>query len=134
MLKILLQNPRALLLFDAFGAVLTSIATAHLLAGQRIVTGIPSGILYGLAITAACFACFDLIALSLRLSPAFALRLIASANVAYCVLVLASQYYYRSSATNLGVAYFCMEISIVLSLAVWQWVVALRNENSCSFL
>jgi hypothetical protein len=125
----LLLNPRALLLFDAIGAALTSIATAYLLAGQRIRTGLPLGLLYGMTIVAACFVCFDLLALRLRFAPAFALQIIGLANLAYCLFVIVSLYQFRDSATILGVAYFCIEISLVVTLAVWEWIVASRDES-----
>jgi hypothetical protein len=118
-----------LLLFDAVGAAVTSIATACLLAGQRIRTGLPVELLYGMAIVAACFACFDLLAFRLRLAPTFALRIIASANLGYCLFVLVSLFQYWGSATLIGIAYFCIEILLVVALAVWEWAVASRNES-----
>jgi len=126
----LLLNPRKLLLVDAFGAALTAFATVYLLAEERIRTGMPVGLLYTMAIVAACFVCFDLVAFRRRYDPAIPLHFIACANLSYCILVAASLYVYRASVTSLGLAYFCIEIPIVISLAVLEWNIASRQAFS----
>ncbi len=124
----MLLNPRMLLLIDAGGAAVTSVATFYLLAGQRIETGLPAGLLYAMAFVAACFACFDITALVVRrIDPAIPLRIIACANFSYCILVFVSVCAHRTTVTYLGVVYFCTETLIVLSLAAWEWIVASRR-------
>ncbi len=125
----MLLNPRTLLLFDAVGAAMTSIATFYLLAGERIKTGMPIGLLNGMAILAACFVCFDLLSLRLRIAPAIALRIIAIANLVYCTLVMVSLYQHQSSVTIVGVAYFCIEVPLVVALSVLEWTVASRDKS-----
>lgn len=121
-------NPRFVLLVDAIGATFTALATIFLLAGEMIRTGLPTEFLYAMGVCAACFACFDLAAIWLRLNPAVALGIIACANVSYCVVVEISLWVYRSSLTSLGLWYFCIEFLIVVTFAVWEWRIATRRD------
>ena len=63
-LKVVLLKPRALLLIDAVGAAVTTIANVYLLAAQRIEVGLPVELLYAMACYAACLVCFDVVALA----------------------------------------------------------------------
>ena len=125
----MILKPRTLLIVDALGAAITSAATFYLLAGQHIETGLPIGLLNAMAIVAACFACFDVVAIIRCTAPAIPLRIIALANFSYCILVFVSLCIYRNSVSYLGLAYFCIEISIVASLAVWEWIFASRRGH-----
>lgn len=131
-LKTLLQDPRSLLFLDGVGATMTAIATAYLLAGQRIETGLPIGILYTMAFVALCFGGFDFCVLYGRTEPGIGLRAIAVANLCYCLVTMLFLYLFRSSVTGLGFAYFCIEIPIVVSLAIWEGIVALRPMSNKS--
>lgn len=115
-----------LLLVDAVGAAMTSMATLSLLATEIIRTGLPTGHLLSMASVAAGFMAFDLLAVQRRLAPAIALRIIACLNLGYCLVVLGLMYQYRSVVTPLGVAYLGVEIAIVAAIAVWEWIVASR--------
>jgi hypothetical protein len=126
-LKIVLLKPRALLLIDAVGAAVTTIANVFLLAGQRIDVGLPVEVLYAMAFYAACLVCFDVVALGRRIDPAIALRIIACANLGYCIIVIVALYVYRTSVTRLGFAYFGIEIPILVAIAGWEWTVASRR-------
>lgn len=119
-----LREPKTLLLFDAFGAAVTASCTWFLLANGRIVTGLPSSLLQGMAIAAACFALFDLAAVFRRLSPALALRIIAVLNASYGLSTLVVLGLYHTTFTSLALAYFAIEISILLPLAFWEWRIA----------
>jgi hypothetical protein len=121
------MNPRNVLLVDAVGATVTALATIFLLAGERIRCGMPTEILHAMVGGAACIASFDLASLWLRANPAVSLRIIACANLSYCVLVAVSLCVYRSTVTSWGLAYFCIEIPIVVALAVWEWRITTRQ-------
>jgi hypothetical protein len=125
-----LLQPRKLLLLDAAGAGVTAWATYFLLAAERLSTGLPAGLLVSLAIVAACFACYDLVAFFCGFDPAISLRVIACLNVSYCVVVMVALYKYRDQATSLGFAYFFTETALVVSLASWEWMIASRPASS----
>ncbi len=125
-----LLNPRKLLLTDAVGGATTAFATFFLLAGERIKTGMPVELLYAMAMAATSFVCFDVVALLRHIKPAIALRTIACANLTYCILVAVALYVHRSSVTSLGLAYFCIEIPLVATLAVWELKVSASRASS----
>lgn len=123
-------TPRNLLILDAIGAAVTALATYYLLAGERLKTGLPVELCYALAAIALAFSFFDIAALYARIDPSIALRIIACANVSYCILVVALLTINRATVTQLGLAYFCIEAAVVLSLAVLEWKVASRPSPS----
>ena len=59
-IQLLMQTPRYLLAVDFFGSIATSLATTFLLASGRMPTGLPTWLLYSLAMVALGFACFEL--------------------------------------------------------------------------
>ena len=125
------QKPRRLLLLDFMGAIATSLATmfllaSFLLASERLPTGLPTWLLYLMALVAAGLACFDIAAITLSLDVAIALGIIAVLNLSYCIAVLIVLWVYRRDVTELGFVYFCIEIAIVLPLAAWEWTISRR--------
>ena len=128
-LRYFLLNQQKLLLVDAVGAAVTAFANFFLLGAELIKTGMPVGLLHSMAIVAACFVCFDLVAFNRCVDPATALRIVACLNLSYCIFVIASLYVHRSVVTRLGFTYFCIEIAIVISLAAWEWTVAYRCQR-----
>jgi hypothetical protein len=125
-----LLSPQKLLLVDAVGAAVTAFATYFLLAAERLETGIPTWLLQLLAIVALSFVSFDVVALNRRIDPAVSLRVIAGLNLSYCMIVLASLYVCRRVVTELGWAYFCVEIIIVISLATLELKLAAQAVAS----
>ena len=116
-----------LLVVDAIGAAATALGTFFLLAMEVIKTGLPTGLLYAMCLLAVCLAAFDLVAIKRRFNPATSLRSIACLNLSYCVLVVVSLVLYRQTVTPLGIAYFCIEVAIVVAVSVFEFVVASRD-------
>jgi len=125
-LQAFIQKPRSVLLLDLFGAIATSLATSFLLASERLPTGLPTWLLYSMALVAAGFACFDAAAITLSFDVSIALARIAVLNLSYCIAVLIALWVYRQDVTELGFVYFCIEICIVLPLAAWEWTISRR--------
>ena len=126
----LLGPKHKLLVVDAIGAAATSLATFFLLAMEVIKTGLPTRLLYVLSFLAVCLAAFDLVAIKGRFDSATALRIIACLNLSYCVLVVVLLYLYRQAVTPLGMAYFCIEVAIVLAMSAFELLVASSLEES----
>ena len=123
-IQLLMQTPRYLLAVDFFGAIATSLATTFLLASGRMPTGLPTWLLYSLAMVALGFACFDAAAISQFFDARIALATIAYLNLSYCVAVLVVLCVCRREATQLCLFYFCVELAIVIPLAYWELTIS----------
>ena len=119
-----MQRPRHVLAVDLFGALVTSLATTFLLASGRMPTGLPTYLLYSLALVALGFFCFDVAAIFRFFDATVALATIAYLNLSYCVAVLMVLYVYRRDTTELCLLYFCVEFSIVIPLACWELTIS----------
>ena len=125
-----MQKPRQVLILDLMGAIVTSLATIFLLASERLPTGLPTWLLYLMALVAIGFVCFDAAAFALFYNLAIALATIAYLNLSYCVTVVFILCVYRRDVTELGFFCFCIEIAIVLPLAAWEWKISRRLLRS----
>ncbi|MCB0589408.1 MAG: hypothetical protein KDD06_29250 [Phaeodactylibacter sp.] len=117
MVKITLY-PQKLFLIDGLGALLSAVLLGVVLVQWEHAFGMPRQALYPLAAIAGLFAVYSLSCywrLSENRRPY--LRVIAVANLLYCCLSLALVVYFYSQLTVLGVAYFLVEIAVVLILA-----------------
>lgn len=114
---------RKLFLIDGVGAVVTATLLALLLAPFEPLFGIPSGVVYVLAVVAVGLAVYSLTCFLIRPSnwPTF-LQIIAVANLSYCVLTLILLFVYRFEVTALGVAYFVGEIVIVAGMTIYELI------------
>jgi hypothetical protein len=117
----LVREPWNILLLDLFGALVTSLATALLLASERVPTGVPSWILYAMAAIALGFACFDAVGLFLVSDPRIPLAVIAILNLIYCVASILICCVHASELTLIGTIYFSFEVVVVAALACWEW-------------
>jgi hypothetical protein len=121
---------KRLFLIDGIGAVVTASLLAFLLVPYESTFGMPSRVLYVLAAIAAGFAVYSFACYLKQPSnwPPF-LRIIAIANLSYCVLTLILLFVYRSQITIIGVAYFAGEILIVSALALYELITARRAAD-----
>ncbi|MCO6480779.1 MAG: hypothetical protein J5I94_29325 [Phaeodactylibacter sp.] len=113
--------PRKLFLIDGLGALLSAFLLGVVLVRWEPVFGMPSKVLYPLAAIACVFAVYSLSCyffLSRNRRPF--LRAIAVANLLYCGLTLGLVVYCYPQLTVLGVAYFLVEIGVVLILVVTE--------------
>jgi hypothetical protein len=116
----MLPKTRKLLLIDGIGAIVSSFLLV-IVARNETWFGMPSMTAYGLALLAFLFATYSLV--SYRFSGQkwkTYLRLIASVNIGYCLLTLSLLLWYVEQIKILGWAYFLGEISIVMTLAIFE--------------
>lgn len=114
--------PKKIFLIDGAGALLTAITlvfTPVLLPG---IFGLPQAQTLLLGSIAVCFAVYSLYNY-VRFNPTrwkLLLRIIALANLAYCLLSLVMILYFYKQVTVIGWIYFTGEIAIIISLFLWE--------------
>jgi hypothetical protein len=114
-------TPRQLFLLDALGALLSAAMLAGIVARWETVFGLPSRVPYTLATVAVCFAAYSF-ACWLRVRDGWRpwLKGIALANAAYGVVTLAILARHWPQLTRVGVAYFVLELAILVALIRWE--------------
>lgn len=111
-------TPKTLFLTDAAGTLITAVLLSQVLARFEPVFGMPVDILMGLAVIALCYSVFSLSCyIWVRSSENRYLKIIAAANVLYCILTFTLMILLFSVLTWIGIVYFTMEIAIILMLA-----------------
>lgn len=113
------MNPKKLFLIDGSGALLSAFLLGVVLVRFEPVFGMPRETLYFLAFLPCIFAVYDIYCyLRITKNQELFLKFIAAANLVYCFVStgLVLQHYQR--LTNLGLAYFVLEIIVVIVLAM----------------
>lgn len=103
---------------DAGGALLTAFMHGFILTRFSEFIGIPDQILIYLAFIAMGFAIYSTSCAYFKprnWRPL--LRIIASANICFCIATICLMFIHKSEVTKLGIAYFLLEIFIVLVIA-----------------
>jgi hypothetical protein len=120
-----IASPRRLLLADALGAMLTVALTVGVLARWTHLFGMPAEALHQLAMAGSVFAMYSFsCCLFVRRSAAPFLRIIALANMGYCVATMVLCVVYRAQITSLGWVYFVGECLVIVALAAVEMRVA----------
>jgi hypothetical protein len=109
-------------LLDGLGALLTGILLYAVLVQLEEYFGMPRKILYVLSTIAFGYAsysmyCYFFIAGNLR----YLLRIIAVANSLYCLLTATLAILYYKQLSVLGIAYFIVEICVIVILVMLEW-------------
>jgi len=113
---------------DALGAVLSAAMLGIVLPRFTPVFGMPVYVLYPLAAAAACFAFYSLACQLLKPNRwQIFLRIVASLNLAYCLISMTLMYFFWGSLTVWGVFYFLLEKIVVLLLAYGEFEIS-RDE------
>lgn len=119
------SNPSQLFLIDGLGAIATAISHGVVLVSVQHLIGIPENLLYILALVASTFATYSLLCYFIRpKSPAIFIRIIAIANLLFCVATLSMMIYYYEVVLPLGYAYFMIEIAIVTVIITMEFGLA----------
>lgn len=112
-------TPRKLFLLDGVGALVSAFMLGVVLVQLEERIGIPANTLYLLAAFPVFFALFDFVSMRRKSEEQRRLlRVIALANLSYCVLSLGLAIYHGHTVTPLGWTYICAEIAIVMTLAL----------------
>lgn len=124
----LIQLPaRTLFLIDGFGAMLSAFMLGFVLINNQPHIGMPVEALQILAAIPCLFAMYSFAGafiIKSRLEPF--LKWISIANFLYCLTTAALVILFFPELTKLGIAYFVLEIAVVVYLARAELVVALR--------
>ncbi len=115
------EHPKFLFLIDALGALLTVLILFFILRPNHNLVGIPQHIISYLAGIALLYFVYSLCCFCLlRLRKRKFLTVIGAANLFYCFVTVGIMVLYRNSITVLGVAYFSIEILIIIALAFFE--------------
>ncbi|MBX2927255.1 MAG: hypothetical protein KF852_05415 [Saprospiraceae bacterium] len=115
------MNPQKLFLTDSLGALLSAIMLGLVLPRLESIFGMPQLVLYWLASIAGIFFIHSLLCFLRK--PANwrpSLRIIALANLSYCCLTVGLIIYWFPMLTVLGLAYFALEIIVVMLLSLME--------------
>ncbi len=116
-------------LIDSLGALITASLLIQLLARFYEIFGIPEPTLYLLAYIAIGFSLYSFICHILKPKKwKIYLKIIALANLLYCVLTMSLIGYHHTSITVIGVLYFLGEIVIVTGLSFREFELAKKQQ------
>lgn len=115
------MSAKNLFLLDAAGALLSALMLGLVLPYYQEFFGIPLSALRLLAIPPVVFLVYDLVVWSrIKSNHGRWLRIIALANLAYCVFSLGIAYQHAEVMTLWGKGYLVGEILVVVLLAIWE--------------
>ncbi|MFN8711713.1 MAG: hypothetical protein ACK5Z2_02590 [Bacteroidota bacterium] len=121
-------DPRKLFLIDSIGAVVTALLTGVLLAQFESFFGVPAPTLYLLSIAPALYAVYSLVCyLRFPSSWRMLMRIIASANLLYVIVVNVWMLFFQPGITGWGMIYFVGEFFIVAGIAAIELKTAARK-------
>lgn len=116
------DQPKIIFLIDGVGALVSAIFLGVILIQLKAIIGMPEDILIPLALIALVFAGYSL-GNAFRMQKEWKryLRIIAIANLLYCLLTLGLVTYHFSFLGTLGLIYFILEILIIIVLVKLEW-------------
>ena len=121
-----MQNKlKKIFLIDAIGALLSSIFLSLTFYKFYEDFGLPKEVFFILAVIPI-FYCFNSFTNYFKNVSKLTskLKIIAFANLAYCLLTISLCIYYSKSITLIGLTYFCLEIIIVVILSIYELQIA----------
>ena len=124
-------TPKTLFAIDGIGAITSALFLGVVLPQFQELIGMPLHRLQVLAIIPCGFAVYDLVCfLFARTDLKRFLRLIAYANLAYCLLSLALIGQHYQELTGLGLIYFLLEVTIIVVLVLVEIKVSYSREET----
>ena len=113
---------RKLLLIDGVGAFISAMFLGVVLTRIQHLVGMPEQVLIILSLIAMVMALNSYISSSLKnINHQAALRRVAIINVIYCLITLMLVIYYFGEMKAIGLAYFFLEMFIIVILVFWEW-------------
>ncbi len=126
-------NLRTIFLLDGIGALLSAIFLGIILPMLQAHIGIPIYTLWLLAIIALFFAIYSLSCFwFLDTKNTKFLKAIITANLAYCILTALLVGFHIETITTWGIAYFLLEILIILGLVTYELRVLSFSHHGAS--
>lgn len=125
------MNPKKLFLVDGLGTLISSITLGVVLTSFQGYIGIPTIILWFLAVLAAVISTYSLsnFVFFERRNPS-RMKLLWVSNVLYCLLTALLCLIYFSSVSKIGLTYFVAEIVLILCLVTFEKRAAKRMSMS----
>jgi hypothetical protein len=115
-------NPRQLFLIDGLGALLSTFLLGVVLVQFEDFFGIPTNVLYFLAFLPCLFAIYDFYCYQkVPDNIDFYIKIIAVANLLYCLLSMGLALYHFQKITIYGWIYILLEILILILLITIQF-------------
>lgn len=112
---------KKMFLIDAIGALISSVLLGFVLPYLNSYIGMPLNILYILAGLALIFFIYSLSCFFLaKENQAYLLKIIAIANILYCLLTISLVGNYISQLLTIGIIYFIIESLIIISLGIFE--------------
>jgi len=123
-------KPKKLFLVDSLGGLVSALMLGLFLASFESIFGMPQKTLYFLSFIACIFAIYSFFCF-LKLTEHWRLfmKIIALANLLYCCLTIGLIAYLYQKLTILGLIYFILEITIIITLAILELKTASRQLN-----
>ena len=123
MLKIF--SPKIVFLIDGSGAAISALLLLFIIAPFESCFGFPTDVAIKLAFLPVFFCIYSLTChFTKKSSSPILLKIIAIANVLYCLLSITLIVYFFPKLTIFGIFYFTIEKLVVVSLALWEWKIA----------
>ncbi len=120
-------KPNSLFLIDGIGGLLSALMLGKVLTRFERFFGMPSEVLYILASVAVVLSLYSFSCYLIKIEkPGILLRIIAVANLLYCCFTLVFILYNHRTISTLGLAYFILEITAVVVLAIAELETAAR--------
>lgn len=110
-----------LFLIDGIGALVSAFFLGIVLVKLETLIGMPVNTLYLLASLALLFAGYSLSCYFSKSSNQLLLRIISVINCCYCILTLSLVIVHFQGLTLLGIAYFALEMLVIISLVRIEW-------------
>jgi len=121
-------NPNTLFLIDGFGALLSAFLLGVVLVQLESIFGMPKESLYFLAFLPCLFAVYDFFCyLKVHNNELLFLKRIAIGNLSYCCLSIGFIVLNYNQLTKVGLAYFVLELIVVLILGLTELKIAFEK-------
>jgi hypothetical protein len=116
-----MNNPKRIFLIDGIGAVFSSLLLGVILPLFHVEIGMPKNSLYFLSLFPVLYCFFSFGCYSKTKSiKKYHLYIIGSLNLIYCLISVFKVAEHLGSLTDLGFAYFLIEIIVVLLIAAYE--------------
>ena len=123
-------QPTTIFLIDGMGALVSAVLLGLVLTRLETFFGLPKNVLYVLAGIALLLAVYSLSnAFMQQINPSRRLKLIAVANLLYCLLTVVLLFIFYPQLTIFDVYYFMGELLIILSLASLEMKAAVLHKR-----
>lgn len=119
------NQPKTIFLIDGIGALVSAIFLGVILVNLKELIGMSENVLILLAIIALIFAGYSFgNAFRMQKNWKKYLKVIATANLLYCILTFCLVVYFSSHLSALGLIYFILEILIIIFLVKLEWEIS----------